>query len=368
MTFNDILQDYQNINLYEIFNRVTNEKICRILAKEQLTVEDFIMLISPKAQPVLEEMARKARKLTLQYFGRTIGVYIPLYLSNYCENNCLYCGFSSRNKIKRSKLTLCEVEEEFLKIAETGMKHVLLLTGEAPQKTSMDYLLDCVRIAKKFFSSVSIEMFPMETKEYQLLKEEGVDGLTVYQETYDRNLYKEVHLAGKKADFDFRLNTPERGCLAGFRSVNIGPLFGLGDIYREAFSTALHAKYLMDKYLDTEISISMPRMNAAEGDFKTIQELDDITYVQFMLAFRIFLPRLGITVSTREVSEFRDNLIGIGVTKFSAGSKTEVGGYAHDDGDEVPQFEISDNRSAGEIFKMIKEKGFQPVYKDWEQF
>jgi len=252
-----------------------------------------------------------------------------------------------------------------MEIAKTGIRHILLLTGEAEGLVGVDYIENAVKILKKYFDSVSIEIYPLETKEYKKLGGIGVDGLTVYQEVYDEKIYKSVHLGGKKADYMWRIETPERGAKAGIRSIGIGPLFGLGDLVEEAYLSGLHAKYLTDKYLNSEFSISLPRINEAEGGYKSKYILDDTSFVQFVLAYRLFLPKAGINISTREVAEFRDNLIGLGVTKFSAGSKTNVGAYS-DLEKSTPQFEISDNRSVVEIENAIRARGYQVVHKDWE--
>jgi 2-iminoacetate synthase len=246
------------------------------------------------------------------------------------------------------------------------MKHILVLTGEARQVTPMDYIEEAIGIIKKRFSSISIEMFPMDTEEYRRLKAAGVDGLTVYQEVYDREIYQKVHPAGKKADYRYRLDTPERGAVAGIRMINIATLFGLGDQRREAFMAGMHAKYLDDKYLDTELSLSLPRMNAAEGGYTPPYPVDDKSFVQFILAYRLFLPRSGITISTRESAALRDRLMFLGVTRMSAGSRTDVGGYTQPKECSTAQFEISDDRDVADIIRAIRDRGFQPVFKDWE--
>lgn len=367
MSFYDVVQSLKEFDFQGYFDKVSEEDVKKTLAKEKLTENDFLNLLSPAALPFLEEMATRAHQLTVQYFGRTIGLYMPIYIANYCTNECIYCGFNKNNKIKRKKLSLLEIEEEAIEIAKSGIKHILVLTGEAEGATPEPYLIEAIEVMKRHFSSVSIEMFPMDVTEYHNLKLAGVDGLTVYQEVYDEKIYKKVHLSGRKADYRYRLDTPERGAEAGFRAVNIGTLFGLGELRREAFISGLHAKYLDDKYIDTEISLSLPRINEAEGGFKAYHPIDDRTYVQFMLAFRLFLPRIGINISTRETAEFRDNLINLGVTKFSAGSKTEVGGYSEGEEEKsTAQFDISDDRDVAEIVKMIKNKGYQPLFKDWE--
>ena len=291
-----------------------------------------------------------------------------LYISNFCNSECIYCGFNRRHAIKRRKLTLEEIDAEARRIAATGMRHILVLTGEAPKLTPLSYLTAAVEILKSHFASISIEMHPMRTAEYAQLKKAGVDGLTVYQEVYDREVYAQVHLAGEKTDYRFRLDAPARGAEAGFRWVNVGALLGLADPRREAFFTGLHAHYLARRYLETEISISMPRINPAEGGFHPPFPVDERTFVQFLTAFRLFLPRAGIPISSRERSSFRDHLMHLGATRLSAGSRTDVGGYSHAESDGCKQFDISDERSVPEMVAAIEGAGLQPVDKDWELF
>lgn len=366
MSFYDVVETYESFDFKTYFDAVSDAQIEESLTKEKPNWRDLLNFLSPRAQNFLEPMARKARQLTIQYFGRTIQLYIPLYISNYCTNECVYCGFNRVNRIRRKKLTLEEIAAEAEAISKTEMKHILVLTGEAREVTPMDYIEAAIGIIKKRFASVSIEMFPMETDEYRRLKAAGVDGLTVYQEVYDREIYRKVHPAGKKADYRYRLDTPERGAQAGIRMINIAPLFGLGDQRREAFLAGLHAKYLDDNYLDTEISLSLPRMNAAEGGFTPTHPVDDKSFVQFILAYRLFLPRSGITVSTRESAALRDRLMFLGVTRMSAGSRTDVGGYTEPRACSTAQFEINDDRDVADIIQAIRDRGFQPVFKDWE--
>lgn len=367
MSFYTTIERYQEFDFPGFFDRVTLDAVDRSLGKEKLSEIDFLTLLSPLAASRLEQMAQKAHQLTVQYFGRTIQLYIPLYISNYCSNECVYCGFHRGNAIERRKLTLAEIEEEARSIASTGMQHVLVLTGEAPRVTPTDYLEDAVRLLKRYFASVAIEIFPMEVEEYRRLKDAGVDGLTLYQEVYDQDSYAKVHIAGRKADYRYRLDAPERGARAGFRMVNIGPLIGLGEVRSEVFFCGLHAKYLEDTFLDTEISLSLPRMNPAEGDYTAEFAADDRTFVQFMTALRCFRPRAGINVSTRENDVFRDHLIRLGATRFSAGSCTGVGGYTEEDSGGTEQFEITDQRSVAEVVQAIRDSGYQPVYKDWDR-
>lgn len=366
MSFYTTIEQYRNFDFSPFWQQVTLRKIEAALTARQLSATDFLTLLSPAAVDYLEPMARKAHRLTVQHFGRTIGLYIPLYVSNYCSNECIYCGFHRGNTIKRKKLSMAEIEIEAKSIAATGMRHVLLLTGEAPEVTPIEYFEETVHLLKRYFSSVSIEIFPLDEEQYHRLKIAGVDGLTVYQEAYDEDRYRMVHRAGKKKDYRYRLDAPERGARAGLRMVNIGPLLGLGEPRSELFLCGLHARYLETHYLDTEVSLSLPRMNPAEGDYSPDFFADDTTFVQFMTALRCFLPRAGINVSTRERAGFRDNLIRLGTTRFSAGSCTGVGGYTEEAKAGTPQFEITDERSVDEVVQAIESAGYQPVYKDWD--
>ncbi len=368
MPFADIIATYEDFDFQGFLQSRTGSDVQRVLAKDTLAPKDFLTLLSPAAAEQLEAMAQKSRRLTIQHFGRTIQLYIPLYVSNFCNSECIYCGFNRRHHISRRKLTLEEVEVEARKIADTGMRHVLVLTGEAPKVTPIDYLIGCVEVLKRYFASISIEMFPMETNEYAMLQKAGVDGVTIYQEVYDPKVYAQVHLAGRKTDYLYRLEAPARGAEAGLRWVNIGALLGLANPVTEAFFTGLHAHYLTHRYLNTEISISMPRINPAEGGFQPPFTVDDRFFVQILTAFRIFLPRAGIPISTRERADFRDRLMQMGATRFSAGSRTDVGGYTGIEDSQCEQFEISDDRSVPEIVAAIKSGGMQPVYKDWELF
>lgn len=366
MSFYPVVEKYKGFDFRDFFSRVTQDRVDEVLACEKLSDSDFLVLLSPLAAGCLEQMARKAHDLTVQYFGRTIQLYIPLYISNFCANECVYCGFHRGNNIRRKKLSLDEIEAEAKTIAATGMRHLLLLTGEAPAVTPIDYLLDAVRLLKKYFASVSIEIFPMDEREYRLLKDAGVDGLTLYQEVYDESRYAMVHQAGRKTDYRYRLDAPERGARAGFRMVNIGPLVGLGEVRSEVFFSGLHARHLENTFLQTEFSLSLPRMNPAEGNYLPDFNADDRTFVQFITALRCYLPRAGLAISTREPASFRDNLIRLGATRFSAGSCTGVGGYGNHDGSGSPQFAITDERSVAEVVQAIKGAGYQPVYKDWD--
>ncbi|QJB54915.1 2-iminoacetate synthase ThiH [Pseudodesulfovibrio sp. zrk46] len=366
MSFYSICKELNEAPLDTIFASITEADVRRALAAPSCSREDFLALMSPAAVPLLEEMAQKASRLTQQHFGRTIHLFTPLYLSNYCSNHCVYCGFNAKNKIVRSQLELDQVEAEAKAIATTGLKHLLILTGESRKMATPEYLDQCMEILRKYFPSVSIEIYAMEEDEYAHLVEGGVDGLTIYQETYDEELYDKLHPKGPKKDFCFRLDAPERGCNAGMRVVNIGALLGLGDWRKDAVITGMHASYLMDKFPETDISVSLPRMRPHAGGWQPATIATDRDMVQIMLAYRIFRPRVGITVSTRENAAFRENILPLGVTKMSAGVSTKVGGHAVDDEDSVGQFDISDDRSVDEMCAMLRSRGFQPVFKDWE--
>jgi len=322
-------------------------------------------LLSPQTPASLERMAEKAHALTLQHFGRAVQLYTPLYLSNYCDNACVYCGFNRNADIPRRKLTLGEVEEEARVISSTGLRHVLILTGGSREESPLSYITECVRVLNGYFSSISIEVYELTEEEYAHLVSEGVDGVTIYQEVYNEEIYGRVHPSGPKSDYRFRLDAPERAARAGMRCVNIGALLGLAPWRREAFFTALHAEYLQDHFTDTEISVSVPRIRPQNTGFKPACSVSDRNIVQMMLALRIFLPRVGITLSTRESASLRENLLPLGVTRMSAGSTTTVGGRIASGSGEPGQFEISDTRDVKHIREVLAEKGYQAVLKDW---
>ena len=357
--------EYKDFDFDYFFSKITDDDIERIIAKDNLTELDFLTLLTKKAEKYLESMAQKAKALTLQHFGKTILLYTPMYIANYCINQCVYCGFNAANKITRKKLTPEEVENEAETIAETGLKHILVLTGESGKASPPSYIKECVEILKKYFTSISIEVYPLDKKEYAELIEAGVDGVTLYQEVYDEEVYDKMHIKGPKKNYRYRLDAPERTCMAHVRNINIGALLGLTGWRSEIFFTALHASYLQDKYPDTDVCISFPRIRSQTGNFKPSSIVSDINLVQMITALRLFMPRAGLTISTRENPMLRNNLIGLGITKMSAGSSTEVGGHSMDNKSEG-QFDISDERSVEEMKKMIYAKGYQPVFKDWQ--
>ena len=366
MSFFEIIDEFELFDFAGYFNSLTGQDVEKSLNKSNLNRFDLLNLLSDKATPYIEQMAQQANKLTIQYFGRVISLYAPLYISDYCNNSCTYCGFNRKNRFTRKKLSIAEIESEAKVISSTGIKHVLLLTGEDTDKTPISYFVAAIKILTKYFSSIALEIFPMDANDYKTLISAGADSLTVYQEVYDKNIYKDVHPKGMKSNYKYRLLTPERGAVAGFRAINIGPLYGLGNVRSEAFFAGIHAKYLEKNYPDVEVSVSIPRMTKAEGGIIPRNLLTDKALVQFMLAWRLYMPRLGISISTREPAWLRDKLIYLGATKFSAGSKTDVGGYSNIFKENTPQFELSDARSVDEVAQMIRDKGYQVVFKDWD--
>ena len=365
MSFQKILDNYQNLDTEEYFSKLKDSEIKQSLHKNSLDRYDFLNLLAPQAEKYLEKMAQIAHQKTKKWFGKTIKLYIPQYTSNYCVNQCKYCGFNINNDIKRRKLSLDEIEKEAKIISQSGMQHILILTGGSREQTPLEYIQEVIEIHKKYFSSICLEVYPMSRENYEMLIDTGADCLTIYQEVYDKEIYNKVHPAGPKSNYQFRLNAPERGAKAGFRAISIGALFGLADLEKEAFLSGLHAQYLEDNYLECDISLSLPRMNTHEGSYNQKYHLNNKKFVQFLLAYRLFLPKVGINISTRESPDFRDNLIKLGVTKMSAGSRTEVGGYLKQDKTE-PQFNLNDKRSIKEVIQSIREQGYQPVFKDWE--
>lgn len=367
MSFYQEYLQYKKFDYAGFFARINEADIERILAKERINEFDYLALLSETAEQYLEPMAQKAHRLTVQHFGRVIQLYTPIYLANYCVNACVYCGFRASNKLERKKLSLPEVEKEAALIAATGLKHVIILTGESRKMSPVSYIKDCVEVLKKYFASICIEVYPLKEHEYVELIQAGVDALTIYQETYNEDLYLELHPAGPKRNYLYRLEAPERACRAGIRSANLGALLGLEQWQSDAFLTGLHAHYLQKNYPGVDVAISLPRLRPHLGGYQPRCIISDKNLVQYMLAFRLFIPRAGITISTRERAEFRDNLLRLGVTKMSAGSCTAVGGRASDN-EVIGQFDISDQRGVEEMKKMVYAQGYQPVFKDWHQF
>ena len=334
-----------------------------------LSLPDIKNILANPSPEYLETLAQKSRKLTQQHFGRTISLYAPLYLSNFCSSHCTYCGFHSHNRIHRFKLTPDEMRQEMKFVAKQAIENILLLTGESYKITPTTYLKEAVDTAKEFFPSISLEVHPMEEAEYRELFAHGVDGITVYQETYDRKRYAEVHISGVKADYDFRHGTPERAARGGIRSISMGILLGLSaDLAEDLFSLYAHLRFMERHYPGVEYSVSFPRLKPIKGETFARCDIDDKTFVKVMCLTRTLFPRIGINLSTREAPKLRDHLLEIGITRMSAGSNTSVGGYtlkAPEDQD--PQFDVEDRRSVTDIIRLLKDRDFDPVLTDWRR-
>jgi 2-iminoacetate synthase len=353
----------------ERLNKINGRDVERALGSPAGTYSPakLLALISPAAEDYLEEMAQTARQLTIQRFGRTIRLYAPLYLSNYCVNSCLYCGFNKENKSQRRRLTVEQAVEEADVIAAEGFRDVLLVSSEDREFISIDYLSELAKRLKSKFSSISIEIYQMSEAEYAKLFEAGIDGVTIYQETYNRKAYRYYHPSGPKSDYDNRLNAPDCVAAAGMREVGLGVLLGLTDWRLETLALGEHAHYLIKRYWQSHISFSFPRLRpayAVKGShFKHL--LSDKNLVQMIIALRLCFADAGLVLSTRERAELRKHLIEVGITKISAGSKTSPGGYSQPT-NAVEQFEIDDTRSPAEVAGMIRACGFEPVWKDWD--
>jgi 2-iminoacetate synthase len=363
------------------------------LGQSQPSLTDFAHSISPAAGELLEAMGRRSQALTRQRFGKVIRLFAPLYLSNECINNCRYCGFSRDNAILRLTLSVEEVLREARALTAQGFRNILLVAGEHPKFVSNHYLVECVRALHPEVPSLSLEVGPMETDDYRPIVQAGADGLVVYQETYDRAVYGEMHASGPKRNFDWRLETPERAYAAGFRRLGIAPLYGLGDWRLEAISVAAHAAYLLRHCWKAYLTISIPRLRPCAGEFQPLTHLTDRELVQLVCAFRLMFPDVGLVLSTREPPRLRDGLIPLGITLMSAGSHTEPGGYTGAGKDKLHrtergrivelgasewapsrgngqnatgQFNIADERSVREVADLIRRLGYEPVWKDWD--
>lgn len=346
------------------YRQYTAKDVEKALAKEHLLINDFAAILSPAAVPYLEYMARKAMSKTKKHFGNSVCMFTPLYISNYCENYCTYCGFSCHNKITRGMLSLGEVEEELKAIALTGLKEILLLTGESRHKSSVKYIGKSIKLAAKYFSAVCIEIYPLNSEEYAYLHKCGADFVSVYQETYNTEKYGQVHLKGPKQIFPYRFYAQERALLGGMRGVAFGALLGLDNFRKDVFATGLHGFFTQQKFPHAEVSFSTPRLRPYLNNHNNIpNNVREKELLQAILAYRLFMPFAGITISTRERPVFRDHIIGMAATKISAGVKVGVGGHKEKKGDE--QFVLSDLRSVKQIHGVILSKGLQPVYTDY---
>jgi 2-iminoacetate synthase len=335
------------------------------LSRDKIGYDDFLALISPAAERYIEDMARRASAVTRKRFGYTMSIYAPLYLSNECTNSCVYCGFNKNNDIKRITLSVDEALQEADILYGSKIRDILIVSGEAPKLVNMDYLRQIISRLHEKFATVALEIYPMSKDGYEQLKEAGCDSLTIYQETYDGKLYEKLHEKGKKRDFYYRLDTPDRGGAAGLRRIGIGILMGLGDWRVDGAFLGAHAAYLIKKYWKTKISVSFPRLRPAHGGFKPLHTVSDKNLVQAITAFRIYMNDIGIVLSTREKAELRDDLIPLGITQMSAGSRTNPGGYLLNP-DSCEQFDVEDKRSPADFSKKLFELGYDPIYKDWE--
>lgn len=345
----------------------TGADVKRALMKDHLEIEDFAALLSPAAEPYIEQMAQKAKQETAKHFGNSVYMFTPIYISNYCENYCVYCGFNCHNHIHRMKLNTEEIEKEMAAIAKTGLEEILILTGESRTQSDVSYIGEACKIARKYFKMVGIEVYPMNFDEYAYLQKCGADYVTVFQETYDSDKYETLHLAGHKRIFPYRFNAQERALKGGMRGVAFAALLGLADFRKDALATGLHAYYIQRKYPYAEISFSCPRLRPIVND-ATINPKDvhEKQLLQIMCAYRLFMPFAGMTISTRERAEFRNHVIGMTATKISAGVSTGIGSHSdevEEKGDD--QFEIADSRNVDEVFAAIKEQGLQPVMNDY---
>ncbi|MDG1890458.1 MAG: 2-iminoacetate synthase ThiH [Verrucomicrobiota bacterium] len=368
-----------------------SEEVLKAIEGTVPGIRRFLALISPAAEGHLEAICHCSRSITQQRFGKVIRLFAPLYVSNECINNCSYCGFSRDNPILRVTLKPDEVIREAKALLDQGFRNILLVAGEHPKFVSTGYMEACLRELRNRVPGLSLEVGPMETEEYRPLVKAGAEGLVVYQETYDSSVYQAMHTAGPKKDFDWRLETPERGYRAGFRRLGIGALFGLADWRSEAIALAVHAQHLLKTCWKAQITISFPRLRPCAGSFEPLTQLSDIHLVQLVAAFRICFPDVGLVLSTRESASLRNGLMPLGITLMSAGSHTEPGGYTGagkenihqtlqgrivklSDEDDSPQedlqatgqFDIADERSPEEMAQQIRELGYEPVWKDWD--
>lgn len=352
----------------EVLRNVAEEDVLTHLnsAVSSYSPERLAAFISPAAEAYLEEMAQHAHRVTVQRFGKAIQLYAPLYVSSYCLNSCKYCGYNRTNEIPRTRLTIDQAMTDADIIASEGFRHILIVSGEDPEFVTVDYLAELANRLKSKFSSISVEIYPMSRDDYHRLFESGIDGVTLYQETYDRKTYAEYHIAGSKSDYDNRLSTHDRTASAGMRRLGIGALLGLADFRLETLALAEHAAYLMKRYWRGQVSFSFPRLRPATNVTSRSDHLvSDRELVQMALALRLCFPDAGIVLSTRERASLRDNLVRLCVTRMSAGSKTNPGGYSGQI-DTANQFEIDDTRSAAQVAEMIRSTGAEAVWKDWD--
>ncbi len=357
------IPDFQHLS--ERITSCSKDDVKHALQSDHPGIHGLAALLSPFAADMLPELARRSAEITARRFGRTIQLYAPVYLSSFCSNRCAYCGFAVDNKLDRRVLTMEEAEAEMDILHERGFNHVLLVSGEAPARMGVDYLEELARRTRDRFASITIEVQPLSTDEYARLFRAGITGVAIYQETYDRKVYDQVHLSGKKCDYDFRLESPARVAQAGMREVGIGALLGLTDWRCEGLALGLHLAWLRKNFWRTALTVSFPRLRPAEGDFQPLAEVTERDLSQLLFALRIYDPDVGLLLSTREEERFRNGMIGLGPTRYSAGSCTSPGGYAHPEL-EGEQFSVGDQRDLAQVCASIQAKGHDPVRKDWD--
>lgn len=347
------------------YDKYTEADVKRALSKDKPDAEDFGVLLSPAATPFIEEMAVRAQLETRKHFGNSINIFTPLYIANYCENYCIYCGFNCHNNIKRARLSFDEIEAEMKVIADTGLQEVLILTGESKKMSDVEYIGEACKIARKYFKVIGLEVYPMNSDEYAYLHKCGADYVTVFQETYNSDKYETLHLAGHKRVFPYRFNSQERAIMGGMRGVGFAALLGLADFRKDAYAVGTHAYLLQKKYPHAEIAFSCPRLRPIINNDKiNPKDVHETQLLQVVCAYRIFMPFASITISTRECERFRNNVINIAATKISGGVNVGIGGHTGEEkGDE--QFEISDGRTVEEVYDAIIKQGLQPVMSDY---
>lgn len=369
MTFYDTILPYDWEKTREMIASKTPADVERALSAGRITMDDFAALVSPAAENYLSEMASQSYAITRRRFGNAIQLYVPLYLSNICQNQCIYCGFNCTNKIHRTILTPEQIHAEAQAIKHDPFQHILLVTGEAPHASSLEYLANAMKIMQEYFQQISLEVQPLDTDEYVYLKQFGLHAVYVYQETYNRLRYPRYHLRGRKTDYRYRLETPDRLCEAGVHKVGLGNLIGLEDWRTEAYFTALHLRYLENRYWRTKYSIAFPRLRPYEGEdgFNPDHPATERNLTQLVCAYRLLSEDVELSLSTRESAAYRDRILPFGITVISAGSKTTPGGYTAPS-HELEQWEINDGRTPAQVEAAVRAKGFDPVWKDWSMF
>lgn len=357
-----------DMNSYD-YDSYTAQDVQAALSHEHITPQDFRALLSPAALPFIEQIAQRAQKETRKHFGNSIYMFTPIYIANYCENYCIYCGFNCHNKIRRAQLNYDEIDKEMAAIAKSGLQEILILTGESRKKSTVEYIGEACKIAKKYFRVIGLEIYPLNSDEYAYLQKCGADYVTVFQETYNSDKYETLHLAGHKRVFPYRFYAQERALKGGMRGVGFAALLGLDDFRKDALATGMHAYYLQKKYPQAEIAFSCPRLRPIINNDKiNPMDVHERQLLQVVCAYRLFMPFASITVSTRECSRVRNNLVNIAATKISAGVSTGIGEHSNenpekDKGD--AQFEISDTRSVDEVYNDLLKINLQPVMAEY---